>query len=110
MTYRVGIDIGGTFTDFALLKGSEVVLHKNLSTPEDRSIGVMEGLAKLAEIEGGLSLAEIARSVLIRTPSSPPARRYSCAWQLGSQQWLRCRVALPPTRPSMKPPSDRENR
>ena len=52
MRYRVGIDIGGTFTDFALLKGREVVLHKNLSTPEDRSIGVMEGLKKLAEIEG----------------------------------------------------------
>ena len=52
MTYRVGIDIGGTFTDFALLKGSEVILHKNLSTPEDRSEGVMEGLARLAEIEG----------------------------------------------------------
>ncbi|HSW11978.1 MAG TPA: hydantoinase/oxoprolinase family protein [Solimonas sp.] len=52
MSYRVGIDIGGTFTDFALLKGAEVVLHKNLSTPEDRSIGVMTGLKKLAEIEG----------------------------------------------------------
>lgn len=52
MNYRVGIDIGGTFTDFALLKGSEVILHKNLSTPEDRSIGVMEGLGKLAEREG----------------------------------------------------------
>ena len=44
--YRVGIDIGGTFTDFALLKGSEVVLHKNLSTPADRSIGVMNGLQR----------------------------------------------------------------
>ncbi|WP_159978719.1 MULTISPECIES: hydantoinase/oxoprolinase family protein [unclassified Novosphingobium] len=50
--YRVGIDIGGTFTDFALLKGDEVILHKNLSTPEDRSLGVMEGLAKLAGKEG----------------------------------------------------------
>ena len=56
-TYRVGIDIGGTFTDFALLKGTEVILHKNLSTPEDRSLGVMEGLGRLAEIEG-LPLAE----------------------------------------------------
>ena len=52
MNYRVGIDIGGTFTDFALLKGEEVILHKNLSTPEDRSIGVMTGLEKLAEKEG----------------------------------------------------------
>ena len=52
MRYRVGIDIGGTFTDFALLKGGEVILHKNLSTSEDRSIGVMSGLEKLAQIEG----------------------------------------------------------
>ncbi len=52
MGYRVGIDIGGTFTDFALLKGSEVILNKNLSTPEDRSIGVMTGLKRLAELEG----------------------------------------------------------
>jgi len=52
MTYRVGIDIGGTFTDFALLKASDVVLYKNLSTPEDRSVGVMTGLEKLAAMEG----------------------------------------------------------
>lgn len=52
MNYRVGIDIGGTFTDFALLKEDEVILHKNLSTPQDRSLGVMEGLGRLADKEG----------------------------------------------------------
>jgi N-methylhydantoinase A len=57
MNYRVGIDIGGTFTDFAMLKGSEVVLYKNLSTPEDRSLGVMSGLEKLAGMEN-LSLRD----------------------------------------------------
>ncbi|MCE7796662.1 hydantoinase/oxoprolinase family protein [Sphingobium sufflavum] len=57
MGYRVGIDIGGTFTDFALLKDREVTLFKNLSTPEDRSIGVMNGLSKLAEMEN-LPLAD----------------------------------------------------
>lgn len=51
MNYRVGIDIGGTFTDFALLKDDRIILHKNLSTPEDRSIGVMKGLHTLAEKE-----------------------------------------------------------
>jgi N-methylhydantoinase A len=51
MTYRIGIDIGGTFTDFAVLKGGDLMLHKNLSTPEDRSLGVMTGLSKLAERE-----------------------------------------------------------
>jgi N-methylhydantoinase A len=57
MGYRVGIDIGGTFTDFALLKGEGVVLHKTLSTPDDRSVGVMSGLEKLAALEG-LPLAD----------------------------------------------------
>ena len=52
MGYRVGIDIGGTFTDFAQLVGSEVVLHKNLSTPQDRSVGVMSGLERLAQMAG----------------------------------------------------------
>ncbi len=52
MNYRVGIDIGGTFTDFALLKGSEVILYKNLSTPQDRSMGVLSGLEKLAAMTG----------------------------------------------------------
>ena len=52
MSWRVGIDIGGTFTDFALLKGDQVVLEKTLSTPEDRSLAVMQGLEKLAEREG----------------------------------------------------------
>lgn len=51
MGYRIGIDIGGTFTDFALFDGTDVRLHKNLSTPEDRSIGVMSGLEKLARLE-----------------------------------------------------------
>jgi N-methylhydantoinase A len=52
MGYRIGIDIGGTFTDFAVLAGSQLILHKNLSTPADRSIGVMTGLSILAERQG----------------------------------------------------------
>ncbi len=62
MGYRIGIDIGGTFTDFALMKGDDLVLHKNLSTPEDRSLGVIQGLERLADIEG-VSLAELLGKV-----------------------------------------------
>ncbi|MFT4519855.1 MAG: N-methylhydantoinase A [Halioglobus sp.] len=51
MGYRIGIDIGGTFTDFALLKEGQLQLHKNLSTPEDRSLGVIEGLQVLADTQ-----------------------------------------------------------
>jgi N-methylhydantoinase A len=48
----MGIDIGGTFTDFALLKDDAVVLEKTLSTPADNSEAVMIGLEKLAAREG----------------------------------------------------------
>jgi len=50
VSWRVGIDIGGTFTDFVLQKGpaDPLVLEKALSTPDDRSEAVMAGLEKLA--------------------------------------------------------------
>ena len=41
MSYRIGIDVGGTFTDFALMgpRGRSAV-HKTLSTPDDPAIAV----------------------------------------------------------------------
>ncbi|NQX88507.1 MAG: hydantoinase/oxoprolinase family protein [Halioglobus sp.] len=62
MGYRIGIDIGGTFTDFALMHNETLVLHKNLSTPEDRSLGVLQGIERLAELEG-LSLRDMLSRV-----------------------------------------------
>ncbi len=58
--YRIGFDIGGTFTDFILLDSlqSEIRLHKCLTTPQDPSIGAIEGLAELLAA-AGLSLADI---------------------------------------------------
>jgi len=54
---RLGIDIGGTFTDFALDKDGTLVLEKVLSTPADRSLAVMQGIEKLAARES-LSLGD----------------------------------------------------
>ncbi|MBV9285693.1 MAG: hydantoinase/oxoprolinase family protein, partial [Acidimicrobiia bacterium] len=46
----MGIDVGGTFTDLiCVTPDGEVVLDKTPTTPEDQSIGVMNGLAQLAE-------------------------------------------------------------
>jgi N-methylhydantoinase A len=49
MTYRLGIDIGGTFTDFALFDeaGGTFSIHKQLTTPDDPSRAVLEGTATL---------------------------------------------------------------
>ena len=50
--YRIGVDVGGTFTDCVLLRpNGEVVVEKTPTTPEDQSIGVLSGIARLAEAE-----------------------------------------------------------
>ncbi|BBK42085.1 methylhydantoinase [Allostella vacuolata] len=46
MGYRLGIDIGGTFTDLVFLApDGQVLTSKVLSTPDDYSRGIAEGLA-----------------------------------------------------------------
>lgn len=44
---RVGVDTGGTFTDFVLLDSPGVRLHKVRSTPDDPSRAILEGLRDL---------------------------------------------------------------
>jgi N-methylhydantoinase A len=49
MKYKLGVDIGGTFTDFFLVSDAgDAVMHKTLSTPEDSSIGFITGIKELA--------------------------------------------------------------
>ena len=49
MTSKIGIDVGGTFTDFLLMQAQgRTWVHKELSTPSDPSLAVMQGLAALA--------------------------------------------------------------
>ena len=48
MSYRLGIDVGGTFTDFLLIGEDVRLVHKTSSTPDDPSRGVADGLAGLA--------------------------------------------------------------
>ena len=49
MGYRIGIDVGGTFTDFLLYReGEKWETYKILTTPEDPSIAVLEGLNQMA--------------------------------------------------------------
>ncbi len=51
--YRIGIDVGGTFTDLVLLRpDGSVALEKSPTTPSDQSEGVLAGVAQLAEAEG----------------------------------------------------------
>ncbi|MEY2465133.1 MAG: N-methylhydantoinase, partial [Acidimicrobiaceae bacterium] len=57
--YRIGCDVGGTFTDLiCVTPQGEVVLDKTPTTLEDQSIGVMTGITQLAE-RFGLTLGEL---------------------------------------------------
>src|SRR3954447_4475374 len=47
--YRIGIDVGGTFTDLvAINQGGATISAKVPSTPQDPSIGVLDGIEQLA--------------------------------------------------------------
>jgi N-methylhydantoinase A len=59
--YRIGIDVGGTFTDLvAVDESGRATLAKSPSTPPDPSIGVVDGLGLLAA-ELGLDLGGLLR-------------------------------------------------
>jgi len=44
---RIGIDVGGTFTDVVCLQSGQLTTKKVSSTPADFSIGTMEGLKQI---------------------------------------------------------------
>ena len=59
--YRIGVDIGGTFTDFALSNatGGRMAIHKRLTTPHDPSEAVLAGVATLVA-DNGIDISQIA--------------------------------------------------
>ncbi|MCZ6894383.1 MAG: hydantoinase/oxoprolinase family protein [Gammaproteobacteria bacterium] len=60
MSYRLGADVGGTFTDLLLVneQTGEIEAAKVPSTPSDPSIGVLQGIERVCEA-AGVSPAEI---------------------------------------------------
>jgi N-methylhydantoinase A len=64
MAWRLGFDIGGTFTDFALqdLATGAVIIGKHLTTPDDPAEGVFRGLDALLE-RVGATMADVAQAV-----------------------------------------------
>jgi N-methylhydantoinase A len=61
MTYRLGVDVGGTFTDILLIDEKSGRTHraKTASTPEDQSVGVLRGIERVCEA-AGVTMGEIA--------------------------------------------------
>ncbi|PPR79014.1 MAG: Acetophenone carboxylase gamma subunit, partial [Alphaproteobacteria bacterium MarineAlpha2_Bin1] len=61
---KIGVDVGGTFTDLILEKENseaeknKVFVHKVPSTPKDQSIGVIRGVIEICEM-AGIDLNEV---------------------------------------------------
>ncbi|HKI93199.1 MAG TPA: hydantoinase/oxoprolinase N-terminal domain-containing protein, partial [Gaiellaceae bacterium] len=61
MAYRLGVDVGGTFTDLFLVSeenGGARFRVKTPSTPSDPSEGVLAGVKRICE-EAGIAVADL---------------------------------------------------
>ncbi len=60
MTYRLGVDVGGTFTDLLLFEEQSGAFwrHKTPSTPADSSVGILTGMTAICA-DAGISPTEI---------------------------------------------------
>jgi N-methylhydantoinase A len=53
MNYKIGVDVGGTFTDVFLLNETtgQLAVHKVSSTPEDPSKAIIRGVSEILQIQ-----------------------------------------------------------
>lgn len=52
MGYEIGIDVGGTFTDFVIRRENEIHSGKTFTTPSDEATGILNALGMMAEHYG----------------------------------------------------------
>src|SRR5436853_933715 len=65
---RVGVDTGGTFTDFVFEAEGELRIFKLPSTPDDPSRAIIEGLGRIAAATGWhLSEIEVVHGTTVGT-------------------------------------------
>ena len=65
MTVRVGVEVGGTFTDLVYVKDGQIIVAKSPSTPSSPDIGARNALAKGAVDLAGLD--ELAHGSTVAT-------------------------------------------
>jgi N-methylhydantoinase A len=73
--YRLGVDVGGTFTDFLLLdeKRSRLFTAKAPSAPQDSSLGVLNGIEKICRGAGidPTDIDDVMHGTTVATNTAP---------------------------------------
>jgi N-methylhydantoinase A len=68
MTCRVGVDVGGTFTDLVALEDDgAIAVRKVVSTPDDPARGLFQALDGLMEQEDGRAIAVLVHGTTLAT-------------------------------------------
>ena len=86
----VGIDTGGTYTDLVLLQEGEIRVHKVLSTPDDPSQAILQGLADL-----GVAVGVGVGQVSLRPFVPPPLTCWSMARQSRPMPYSNTKACAP---------------
>jgi N-methylhydantoinase A len=63
---RIGIDTGGTFTDFVVARGSRITAFKTASTPHNPAEAILSGVARILGDVGALAF-EIVHGTTVAT-------------------------------------------
>lgn len=63
---RIGIDTGGTFTDFVIARGARITAFKSPSTPRNPAHAILEGVTRILAEAGGTA-SEIVHGTTVAT-------------------------------------------
>jgi N-methylhydantoinase A len=64
-TPRIGIDTGGTFTDFIIIRDGKVEMFKELSTPQSPEEAIMKGMARAGAASEVIHGSTVATNALL---------------------------------------------
>src|SRR4051812_44479549 len=64
---RIGIDTGGTFTDFVIIDGKEISSFKVPSTPGNPAAAIIDGLRQIASAKPEKTISEIVHGSTVAT-------------------------------------------
>src|SRR5262249_14555986 len=70
---RIGIDTGGTFTDFIVIRDGKVEMFKELSTPHSPEEAIMKGISRVGEAAEVIHGSTVATNALLERKGAKTA-------------------------------------